>query len=75
MTIEEYKEEHILDKDYIVGPNEYVVWDQTIDDGETAWPLIYNQEGVWIDYFTVPIPALQETINNVVLNKYENIIT
>lgn len=73
MTIEEYKEEHILYPDYVVKPGEFVIWKETIDDGETAWPIIYNQEDQWINYFTVPLPALQEEVNAPVLAEYENI--
>ncbi len=73
MTIEEYKELHTFYPDYIVGPNEFVIWKETIDDGETAWPIIYNQDDQWINYFTVPIPALQADVDAPVVAEYENI--
>ena len=73
MTIEEYKELHTFYPDYIVGPNEFVIWKETIDDGETAWPIIYNQDDQWINYFAVPIPALQEAVDAPVVAEYENI--
>lgn len=73
MTIQQYKEENVLVKDYELQPDEYVEYFGIITDGVHVWPLVYTQDGQWIDYFEIPAPATDVECSAPVLAKYNNV--